>query len=326
MKEETLCVHGGDDPADCTGSVTVPIYQTATFAHSTPDACDGYCYSRVQNPTREHVENAVARLERGHNAMAFSSGMAAIAAVMELFRVGDHLILSDDLYGGSVRLFSTISTKNGLRFDSVDTSDIVQIERAVRPETKAIFIETPTNPMMAVTDIAAVAAVARSHGLLLIVDNTFLTPYFQKPLTLGADLVVHSGTKYLCGHNDTLAGFLVTARPELTERMRAIYITTGACLSPFDSWLVLRGLKTLAVRMEKQQANARFLAEKLRQNPHVARVWGWPITPATPSAGNRPPERAQCSLFPYIRKNGPGGCLGGSGLSALPRVWAAPRR
>lgn len=273
MKEETLCIHGSDEPVDCTGSITVPIYQTATFAHPGVDQSTGYAYSRMQNPTREHLEKAVARLERGDDAMAFSSGMAAIAALMELFQIGDHLIVSDDLYGGSIRLFTNISRKNGLSFDSVCTADPGAIESHIRPETKAIFVETPTNPMMEVTDIAAVAAVARAHGLLLIVDNTFLTPYFQKPIPLGADLVVHSGTKYLGGHNDTLAGFIVTARPELTEKLRPIYVTTGACLSPFDSWLLIRGIKTLAVRMERQQQTAGRLARWLKEQPQVERVY-----------------------------------------------------
>ena len=273
MKEETLCIHGGDEPVDCTGSLSVPIYQTATFAHPGVDCSTGYGYSRVQNPTREHLEKVVARLERGHDAMAFSSGMAAIAALMELFKIGDHLIVSDDLYGGSARLFADISEKNGLRFDHVCTADPAVVEAHIRPETRAVFVETPTNPMMEVTDLAAVAAVAKAHGLLLIVDNTFLTPYFQKPIPLGADIVVHSGTKYLAGHNDTLAGFLVTARPELTEKLRRIYITTGACLAPFDSWLLLRGIKTLPVRMDRQQQTALRLAVWLREQPQVSRVY-----------------------------------------------------
>lgn len=281
MKEETLCIHGSDEPVDCTGSITVPIYQTATFAHPGVDQSTGYAYSRMQNPTREHLEKVVARLERGDDAMAFSSGMAAIAALMELFKIGDHLIVSDDLYGGSIRLFTNISRKNGLSFDSVCTSDPGAIQSHIRPETRAIFVETPTNPMMEVTDIAAVAAVARAHGLLLIVDNTFLTPYFQKPIPLGADLVVHSGTKYLGGHNDTLAGFIVTARPELTEKLRAIYVTTGACLPPFDSWLLIRGIKTLAVRLEWQQRTAGRLARWLKEQPQVERVYyvGLPENP-----------------------------------------------
>lgn len=273
MDISTICIHGSDDPTDCTGSVTVPIYQTVTFCHPCVGQSTGYDYSRMQNPTREHLEEAVAKLEHGADCMAFSSGMAAIAALMELFRAGDHIIATDDLYGGSIRLFRTISEKNGLSFDYLDTSDIGQIDSHIRPETKAIFVETPTNPMMKVTDLAAAASAAHRHHALLIVDNTFLTPYFQTPITLGEDIVVHSGTKFLCGHNDTLAGFLVPATKELSEKLRAIYKTTGACLSPFDSWLGIRGLKTLAVRMERQQASARRIAEWLCGQPKVEKVF-----------------------------------------------------
>ena len=204
--------------------------------------------------------------------MAFSTGMAAIAVLMELFCPGSHIIASDDLYGGSHRLFSHISAKNGLSFDFVDTSDISKTAELIKPETKAIFVETPTNPMMQVTDLAAVSELCKQHGLLLIVDNTFLTPYFQKPLNFGADIVVHSGTKYLGGHNDTLAGFLVVSDEALSEKLRFIYKTTGACLSPFDSWLMIRGIKTLAVRMERQQENAVKIAQWLRTQKKIRSV------------------------------------------------------
>jgi cystathionine gamma-synthase len=269
----TICIHGSDDPSDCTGSVAVPIYQTATFSHLGFGKSTGYDYSRMQNPTREHLEKVVAKLERGADCMAFSSGMAAIAALMELFHIGDHIIATDDLYGGSIRLFRTISEKNGLSFDYADTSDLAGVEKLIKPQTKALFIETPTNPMMHVTDLAAAASVAHRHNLLVIVDNTFLTPYFQIPLVLGADIVVHSGTKYLCGHNDTLAGFLVTRTQELSEKLRSIYKTTGACLAPLDSWLVIRGIKTLAVRMDKQQANAEKIAAWLCEQPKIKKVY-----------------------------------------------------
>jgi Cystathionine beta-lyases/cystathionine gamma-synthases len=273
MDISTICIHGSDDPSDCTGSVTVPIYQTATFSHPGFGKSTGYDYSRMQNPTREHLEKVVASLEHGADCMAFSSGMAAIAAVMELFHIGDHIIVTDDLYGGSIRLFRTISEKNGLSFDYTDTSDLTKIEPLIQSETKAVFIETPTNPMMHVTDIAAAVAIAHRHHLLVIVDNTFLTPYFQTPLALGADLVIHSGTKYLCGHNDTLAGFLITATQELSDRLQFIYKTTGACLSPFDSWLAIRGIKTLAVRMEKHQENADKIAAWLCGQPKIRNVY-----------------------------------------------------
>jgi cystathionine beta-lyase/cystathionine gamma-synthase len=204
--------------------------------------------------------------------MAFSTGMAAIAALMELFSPGDHIIASDDLYGGSHRLFHHISVKNGLRFDLVNTSDMASIGEKITPDTRALFIETPTNPMMQVTDIAAASALARRHGLLTIVDNTFLTPYYQRPLELGADVVVHSGTKYLGGHNDTLAGFLVVQDAALSEKLRFICKTTGACLSPFDSWLLIRGIKTLAVRMDRQQESAMKIAQWLCGQKHVKAV------------------------------------------------------
>jgi cystathionine gamma-synthase len=274
MDISTFCIHGSDeDPTDCTGSVTMPIYQTATFAHPAVGQSTGYDYSRLQNPTREHLEKTVAKLEHGVDAMAFSTGMAAITAVMELFKVGDHIIVSDDLYGGSIRLFRNISEKNGLIFDYVNTSDSSAIQKYIKPQTRAIFIETPTNPMMKVTDLAAVSTIAKAHHILTIVDNTFLTPYFQKPILLGADIVIHSGTKYLCGHNDTLAGFAVTATPELSKKLRFVYKTTGACLSPFDSWLLIRGIKTLPIRMEKQQSNAIKLANWLCSQPKIKAVY-----------------------------------------------------
>ena len=204
--------------------------------------------------------------------MAFSSGMSAIAVLMELFSPGDHIIASDDLYGGSHRLFFNISEKNGISFSLVNTRDISEIESHIRAETKAVFIETPTNPMMHVTDIAKTAHLAKSHDLLLIVDNTFLTPYYLKPLALGADIVIHSGTKFLGGHNDTLAGFLVVSDNELSERLRFIYKTAGACLSPFDSWLLIRGIKTLAVRLDRQQETAMKIAQWLSSHEKVKAV------------------------------------------------------
>lgn len=272
MDFSTLCIHGNEDKYDQTGSVSVPIFQTATFAHPEVGQSTGYDYSRLQNPTREHLEKTVAKLECGIDAMAFSTGMAAIASLMALFSPGDHIIASDDLYGGTHRLFYSISQKNGISFDLVDTSNVAFIEACIQPRTKAVFIETPTNPMMKVTDIAKAAALARKYNLLLIVDNTFLTPYFQKPLLLGADIVVHSGTKYLGGHNDTLSGFLVVGNSQLSEQLRFIYKTVGSCLSPFDSWLLIRGIKTLAVRMDRQQETAAKLANWLCTQQKVKEV------------------------------------------------------
>lgn len=272
MDINTLCIHGREDK-NPTGAVSVPIYQSATFAHPGVGKSTGYDYSRLQNPTREQLEKTVAKLENGIDAMAFSTGMAAVTALMELFKIGDHIISSDDLYGGTHRLFHNISEKNGLTFDFVNTSDLSQIKNKIKKETKAIFVETPTNPMMQVTDIAAVSEIAKSNNLFLIVDNTFLTPYYLKPLDLGADIVIHSGTKYLSGHNDTLSGFLIVKNDELSEKLRFIYKTTGACLSPFDSWLMIRGIKTLGVRMEKQQENAIKVAEWLCSHPKIKSVY-----------------------------------------------------
>ncbi len=273
MDFTTRCIHGAANNTHTTGAVSVPIYQSATFAHPGIGQSSGYDYSRLQNPTREHLEKIIANLEEGVDAIAFSTGMAAITALMELFSIGDHIIASEDLYGGTVRLFDNINKKNGLLFDYLDTSDLSKLRGLIRKETKAIYIETPTNPMMQVTDIQAVAALAKEYNLLVIVDNTFLTPYFQRPLTLGADIVIHSGTKYLSGHNDTLAGFLVTGRTDLSEKLRYIYKTTGACLSPFDSWLLIRGIKTLAIRMERQEENAKKVAAFLNSHEKVKKVY-----------------------------------------------------
>lgn len=273
MDIRTQCVHGRAGAADPTGAVAVPIYQTATFSHPALGKSTGYDYGREQNPTREALEKTIAGLEHGEDALAFSSGMAAITALMELFAPGDAILSSGDLYGGTIRLFDSISRKNGLQIEYADTTNPVDVEARLKPRTRAVFIETPTNPMMLVTDIAAVAAVAHRHGALLIVDNTFLTPYFQTPIPLGADIVVHSGTKYLCGHNDTLAGFLVAASRPLAQKLREIYKTTGACLSPFDSWLLLRGIKTLPVRMEAQQKNAVKVARWMLGQPKIRKVY-----------------------------------------------------
>ncbi len=267
----TRCIHLEEEELNHYGAISFPIYQTATFAHPGVGQSTGYDYSRVQNPTREQLEKVAASLENGIDALALSSGMAAIALMMELFSPGDHLIVDADLYGGSVRLFEQVSKKNGIDFTSIDCC-CEDIEGQIRENTKAIYIETPTNPMMHVTDIAKTAETAKRHGLFLIVDNTFLSPYFQNPLELGADLVIHSGTKFLGGHNDALAGFLVTNREELSERLRFLYKTTGAVLSPFDSWLILRGIKTLGVRMERAQENAMAVAEWLKGQKMVTDV------------------------------------------------------
>lgn len=271
---ESRCIHlEDDDRAARYGAISYPIYQTATFAHPALGQSTGFDYSRVQNPTRQQLEKTVAALEQGVDAVAFSTGMAAILAVMELFAPGDHLVTESDLYGGTPRLFRTVSEPRGITFTAVNFSAGMETaEKAIRPKTKALFIETPTNPMMNVTDIRAAAELAHRHGALLIVDNTFLSPYLQNPLVLGADIVVHSGTKYLSGHNDTLAGFAVVKDAELAHRLREISKTIGANLAPFDSWLVLRGIQTLAVRMDRAEQNAMALALWLQKQPEVTRV------------------------------------------------------
>ena len=274
QKLETRCVHGGSHRfPDGRDSISMPIYQTATFAH--PDlghSPDRFYYTRLTNPTRNQLEETVSSLEGAADTVAFSSGMAAISAVFELFSPGDRIVCSSDLYGGTVLLFDLISRKNGLKPEFVDTANPQALAAAMGPDVKAIYIETPSNPMMNVTDIRLCADLAKKYGALLIVDNTFLSPYFQNPIELGADIVVHSGTKYLGGHNDTLAGFVCLADDHLSEMLYKISYTMGATLAPFDSWLMLRGIKTLAVRMERAQENARTIAAFLQNHPRVTKV------------------------------------------------------
>lgn len=270
----TKCIYGNgkDYDKDKTGAISFPIYQTATYAHPAVGQSTGFDYSRLQNPTRQQVEQVVAALEGGVDALAFSSGMAAITAMMELFRPGDHLITDADLYGGSLRLFDRVSEKNGITFSHIDCAS-EDIETYIKENTKAIYIETPTNPMMNVIDIRKVSGIAKKHGLRLIVDNTFMSPYFQKPFELGADIIIHSGTKFLGGHNDTLSGFVVTNSREISDRMRFLIKTVGSGLAPFDSWLILRGIKTLPLRMEKAQENAKAIVEYLLRKPQVLKVY-----------------------------------------------------
>ena len=270
----TRCLHLTDEEKNKEhyGSLSFPIYQTATYAHPEVGRSTGFDYSRLQNPTREHLEKIVCGLEDGIDAFALSTGMAAITLLFELFQPGDHIISEADLYGGSIRLFDNVSKKNGYEFSFVDCSSS-DLEKEISPNTKAIYIETPTNPMMRVSDIGRIAKIAKAHGLLLIVDNTFLSPYFQNPLKLGADVVIHSGTKFLGGHNDTLAGFIVTRDPEIAERLRFLIKTTGAGLAPFDSWLLIRGIKTLGIRMERAQENAIRIANWLKEQPAVKKVY-----------------------------------------------------
>ncbi len=270
---ETRCQHLTDELRKdrAFGALSYPIYQTSTFVHKEVGVSTGFDYSRLQNPTREQLERTVASLEKGKRALAFSSGMAAITAAMELFVPGDHILIEKDLYGGSVRLFQNINQKNGLEFTSVDFS-VEDPTPYIKENTKAIFVETPSNPMMHVIDLEKLGTLTKERKLLLIVDNTFLSPYLMNPIDFGADIVVHSGTKYLGGHNDLLAGFLVTAREDLAEKLEFILKTTGGNLAPFDSWLTLRGIKTLSVRMKQSEENAHKIAEFLLEQPGITKV------------------------------------------------------
>ena len=278
----TRCLHleETEGKTDNYGALSFPIYQTATYAHPGVGLSTGYDYSRLQNPTREHLEKIVCSLEGGVDAFALSTGMAAITLLFELFKPGDHIITESDLYGGSIRLFDNVSVKNGLIFTHLDCSTD-DVEAAVRENTRAIYLETPTNPMMNVSDISKIASIARKHDLILIVDNTFLTPYFQNPLQLGADVVIHSGTKFLGGHNDTLAGFIVTSSETIAEKLRFLIKTTGSGLAPFDSWLLIRGIKTLGIRMERAASNAIRIAEFLKTRKEVTKVF-YPGLPEHP--------------------------------------------
>lgn len=271
---DTQCVHGTPDRAyeDGIRSLSFPIYQSAAFAH-TEIGHGQFNYTRQDNPTRLRLEETVAALEGGADAIAFTSGMAAIAAAVELLRPGDQLICSEDLYGGTTRLFQNVTGKNGVDVVFVDTTDMAKVRAAVTPRTRMLYIETPSNPMMNVTDIRACAEAAHENGALLAVDNTFLSPVFQRPIALGADLVIHSGTKYLAGHNDTISGFVITAEKALGERLHLMGKTTGALQQPFDAWLVLRGIKTLSLRMHRIAESAGILAERLKAMPHVTQVY-----------------------------------------------------
>jgi cystathionine gamma-synthase len=272
---DTIFVHGAAAFDPVTGAVSVPIYQSATFRHPGLGESTGFDYSRAINPTRTALEKTLALAERGKYGLAFASGMGAISAIVKLFKSGDHIIVSEDLYGGTYRLFTEYYAHYGFSFSYVDTGDFEKIKAALRPRTAALFIETPSNPMMKVTDIRRCAELIHSRAPrgFLIVDNTFLSPYFQNPLDLGADFVIHSGTKYLAGHNDTIAGFIVHSSDTLDKPLREIQKSEGASLAPFDAWLTLRGIKTLALRMERHQKNARKAADWLRDHPRVEKVF-----------------------------------------------------
>ena len=270
---DSIAVRGYEGIDEKTGSISYPLYQSATFAHPAWGESTGYCYARCGNPTRLELENTIALLEGGLKALAFSSGMAAITTLLKVLCSGDHVLVSDDLYGGTYRLFSGIYAQYGIEFDYVDLADADVLATAFKPNTKLVFLETPTNPTMKVADIAAVAKAAHAHGAYLAVDNTFLTMYFQKPFEYGADVVIYSGTKYLCGHNDVLSGFLVLRDRTLLEPLFNATMSEGNQLGPFDSWLMLRSLKTLGVRLRQQERNALRIAEALKANPHVTDVF-----------------------------------------------------
>ena len=298
---ETRCIHGNQAFGfeEGTRAVSFPIYQTATFGHIGLGKSTGYDYTREKNPTRQRLEETVSALEGACDTVAFASGMAAVSACFELFGPGDHIICSEDLYGGVIRLIRTVGSKNGLEVSFADTTQVQCIREQLRPQTRALYIETPSNPMMNITDLRACAELAREKGLLLIVDNTFLSPYLQNPLELGADIVVHSGSKFLSGHNDTISGFVCCAARETGERIRLLAKTTGGVLAPFDSWLVLRGLKTLSVRMERQQSNARQVAQWLRGHRRVTRVFYAGLEEHPGYAVNRAQARGAGSMISF---------------------------
>jgi cystathionine gamma-lyase/cystathionine beta-lyase/cystathionine gamma-lyase/homocysteine desulfhydrase len=269
----TLAIHAGQQPDPLTGSVTVPIYPTSTYVQEEIGKHKGYEYSRVSNPTRDRLEENLAALEGGIASRVFGSGMAAINAIATMYKSGDHIVCGNDLYGGVPRLFNQVLADFGMEFTYIDTSDAGNVDRAIRKNTRMVYIETPTNPLMSLTDIQAVSRICRRKKVELVVDNTFMSPYFQQPIALGADMVVHSTTKFLNGHSDGLGGVVVCTKPEQAEKLAFIQKAAGAILSPFECWLVLRGVKTLAARMEQHDRNGRVVAEYLDRHKRVKRVF-----------------------------------------------------
>lgn len=269
----TTAIHSGQDPDPTTGAVTVPIYQTSTYAQEALGRHKGYEYARTQNPTREALEKNVAALEGARYGFAFASGMAAIDATLRLVKAGEHVIVSDNTYGGTFRLFTKVLTNYNLEFDFVDTSDLHKVEASVRPNTRMVFVETPTNPVMIVSDLRAVSELAHRVGARVVCDNTFLSPYLQNPIEFGVDIVVHSTTKYLNGHSDGVGGIVVLNNEEDAAWIGFIQNSAGAILSPFDSWLVMRGTKTLALRMEQHDKSGRAVAAFLEEHPKVKKLY-----------------------------------------------------
>jgi cystathionine beta-lyase/cystathionine gamma-synthase len=281
MGFSTDAVHGGQKVEAITGAVMTPIFQTSTYKQDGLGKHRGYEYARTQNPTREAFENNITVLERGSGGIAFASGLAAIDAILRLLREGDHVVVTNNVYGGTYRLFEMILRKFGLSFSFVDTTDLDNVKQAVTEHTKLIFIETPTNPVLTITDIEGVSRIASSSQILLAVDNTFMSPFLQTPLEMGADMVVHSTTKYLNGHSDMVGGMVVVNDPGLAEKLRFIQNSVGSIPGPFDCWLALRGTKTLALRMRQHEENARHLAPILESHPAVMRV-NYPGLPSHP--------------------------------------------
>lgn len=281
MGFSTDAIHIGQEPDPATGAVIVPIYQTSTFVQEELGKNKGYEYARTSNPTRAALERNLAALEGGRHAFAFASGMAAIHAMMSLFKAGDHVVAGRNLYGGTFRLFERVLKDFGLNFSYADTRNPGEIERALLPHTRLLYVETPTNPVMEITDIAAAAALAHRHGILLAVDNTFMSPFFQQPLKLGADIVLHSTTKYLNGHSDGVGGAVILKDSGLAERVKFLQNAAGAILGPFDSWLILRGVKTLAVRMRQHDQNGLKVAQHLERHKKVKKVH-YPGLPSHP--------------------------------------------
>ena len=277
----TICIHAGQEPDPSTGAIITPIFQTSTYVQEELGKHKGYEYARTQNPTRATLERNIAAIEGGKAASAFASGMAAIGAITSSLKSGDHVIVTDNTYGGTFRLFDKVLSRYQLAFSYVDTSQPELVERAMRPETRMLFVETPTNPVLRLTDIARVAEIAHGHGIRLVVDNTFASPCVQRPIEFGADMVMHSTTKYLNGHSDSVGGIVVAVRDDDIEWLKFVQNAAGAILSPFDSWLVLRGTKTLAVRMAQHNINGQAVAEFLASHPKVKSVV-YPGLPAHP--------------------------------------------
>jgi cystathionine beta-lyase/cystathionine gamma-synthase len=280
----TICIHAGQEPDPSTGAIITPIYQTSTYVQDGLGRHKGYEYARTQNPTRAALEANIAAIEKGKAAFAFASGMAAEGAVMTLLQSGDHVVVTDNTYGGTYRLFERVLRKYQLDFTYVDTSNLEEIERAIRPATKMLFLESPTNPTLRLTDLRGASEIAHAHSVIVVVDNTFASPYVQRPIEFGADLVVHSTTKFLNGHSDSVGGVVVAVKDEHIEWLKFVQNAEGAILGPMDAWLVLRGTKTLPIRMERHNANAMALAEFLAAHPKVRRVH-YPGLPSHPQHG-----------------------------------------